>query len=208
MKKRKMLFVLLTVISACLVFTVVHAQKTASAGETKITKSGEANKKPVPGKKKILIAYFSHSGNTREVANQIHGLVGGDIFEIQTVQPYPSNYDAVTKQAKQEQEAGFKPRLEGKVKDIESYDVIFVGYPNWWGTIPMAFVTFFSEYNFPGKTLVPFCTHEGSYLGRSIDDIKKLCPRSSILDGLAVRGSNVKNAQNEVSRWLRKIGII
>ena len=88
-----------------------------------------------------------------------------------------------------------------------SYHVVFVGYPNWWGTIPRPVATFFSEYDFSGKTVVPFCTHEGSQLGRSVPDIKKLCPQSTILDGLAVRGSDVKNAQNEVSGWLRELGL-
>jgi flavodoxin len=154
--------------------------------------------------KKVAV-YFSHSGNTREIANQIHKSVGGDIFEIQSVKPYPSNYDAVVKQAKQELESGYKPALKTKIENIESYDVVFMGYPNWWGTIPRPVVTFLSEYDLSGKTIVPFCTHGGSRLGRSVTDISKLCPKSTVLDGLVVRGNNVKTAQNEVSEWLRKI---
>jgi flavodoxin len=98
--------------------------------------------------------------------------------------------------------------LAAKVENINSYDVVFVGYPDWWGTMPMAVFTFLEEYNFSGKTIVPFCTHEGSGLGRSVEDIRKLCPQSTIVEGLAVRGSSVKNAQNDVSDWLRKIGMI
>jgi flavodoxin len=158
--------------------------------------------------KKILVAYFSYSGNTRVIANQIHkSIVGGSIFEIVTVGPYPNNYDGVVKQAKQEQESGYKPTLKTKVENIESYNVVFIGYPNWWGTIPMSVATFLSGYDFSGKTIIPFCTHEGSRLGRSVTDIIKLCPQSIILDGLAVRGRDVKSAQNEVSKWLRKIGM-
>lgn len=133
---------------------------------------------------------------------------GPIIFEIQTVLQYPKDYDTVVKQAKEEQKSGYKPKLKTKIKNIDSYDVVFIGYPNWWGTIPMAFVTFFEEYNFPGKTIVPFCTHNGSHLGRSVKDIAKLCPKATILDGLAVRGKDVKNAKNDVSGWLRKLGII
>ena len=155
--------------------------------------------------KKILVAYFSHSGNTREIANQIHENVGGSIFEIVTVNPYPSNYDEVVKQAKQEQESGYKPTLKTKIENIESYDVIFIGYPNWCGTIPRLVAAFLSEYHFSGKTIVPFCTHEGSSLGRSITDSNKLCPQSTMLDCLAVRGRNVKNAQNEVSEWRHEL---
>lgn len=155
----------------------------------------------------ILVAYFSHSGNTRIIATQIHESVGGYIFEIVTVDTYPRGYDEVVKQAKKELEEGYRPKLKTKVENIESYEVVFVGYPVWWGTIPMPVATFLSEYDFSGKT-IPFCTHEGSRLGRSVTDITKLCPQSTILDGLAVRGSEVKNAQNEVSEWLREIGMI
>jgi flavodoxin len=154
---------------------------------------------------KKVVVYFSHSGNTREIANQIHQSVGGDIFEIQSVKPYPRNYDAVVEQARQEQQSGDKPALKTTLEHIGSYDVVFIGYPNWWGTIPRPVVTFLSEYDLSGKTIVPFCTHEGSRQGRSVTDITKLCPQSTFLDSIAIRGSNVKAAQNEVSEWLRKI---
>jgi len=169
------------------------------------------NKDQIPidsAKRKVLVAYFSHTGNTREIANQIHEKVGGDTVEIVTVKPYPTDYDTVVDQAKREQEADFRPELATKVKNMDSYDVIFVGYPIWWGTMPMAVFSFLEGYDFSGKTIVPFCTHEGSNLGQSISDIKKLCPQSNILDGHAFRGSNVKNAQNDLSEWLRKLGMI
>ncbi len=142
------------------------------------------------------------------IANQIHKDVGGDIFEIVTVDPYPDDYNACVDKAKQEQDDDYRPKLKTKVENMDSYDVVFVGYPNWWGTMPMAVFTFLEEYDFSGKTIVPFCTHEGSRLGRSVEDIKELCPQSTILEGLAVRGGDVKNAQNEVSEWLRKIGMM
>ena len=159
-------------------------------------------------KNNILVAYFSRTSNTREIANQIHEKAGGDIFEIESVNPYPSDYDEAVKRARKELDEGYRPRLKSEVENMESYDVVFIGYPNWWGTIPRPVAAFLSEYNFSGKTVAPFCTHEGSLFGHSITDIKKLCPHSTILDGLAIRGSDVKNAQNEVSRWLRKIKII
>ena len=157
--------------------------------------------------KKVLVAYFSHSGNTREIANQIHKSVGGDIFEIQAVKPYPGDYDECVEQAKQELKEGYRPKLKTIVKNIESYDVVFIGYPCWWSTIPAPVVTFLSKYDLSGKTVVPFCTHEGSGLGHSVSDISKLCPKSTLLESLAIRGSNVKTAQSEVSGWLRKIKI-
>lgn len=156
---------------------------------------------------KILVAYFSHSGNTRVTADQIHESVGGEIFEIVAVDPYPRNYDAVVEQARKELSQNYRPKLKTKVANMEPYSMVFVGYPNWWGTIPMPIATFLSEYDFSGKTIVPFCTNEGSGLGRSATDIKNLCPRSTILDGLAVRGSGVKQAQDEVSEWLHEIRV-
>lgn len=158
--------------------------------------------------KKILVAYFSHSGNTREIANQIHHQVGGDVFEIKTVNPYPTDYQSVVKQAKLELNSGFKPVLKTHVNNLKSYDIVFLVYPNWWGTIPRPVFTFLSELNFSGKTIVPFCTHEGSALGQSVSDIRSLCPKSKILDGLAVRGSSVKYAQNDVTKWLNNIGML
>jgi flavodoxin len=157
--------------------------------------------------KKILVAYFSYSGNTREIASQIHKSVGGDIFEIQSVKPYPDDYDAVVQQARQELKSGHKPALKTNVENIKPYDLVFIGYPNWCSTIPAPVMAFLSQYDFSGKTIVPFCTHEGSGLGRSATDISKLCPKSTLLDGVAIRGSDVKTAQKKVSEWLRKIKI-
>lgn len=158
--------------------------------------------------KKILVAYFSHSGNTQVIANEIHETVGGDILQINTVDPYPTDYNTLVDQAKKEQQDNYRPKLATKVENMDSYDVIFVGYPNWWGTMPMAVFTFLEEYNLSGKTIIPFCTHEGSGLGRSITDIKKLCPQSTIEDGLAIRGKNVKNSKEDLSEWLRKLEMI
>lgn len=160
------------------------------------------------GKKMILIAYFSKTGNTREIANQIHANVGGNMFEIKTVNPYPADYNATVDQAKKELESNFRPNLTARVQNIAAYDVIYLGYPNWWGTMPMALFTFLEGYNFSGKTIIPFCTHEGSRLGRSVNDLRQLCPQITILDGLAVRGSSVRSAQNDVATWLRQIGMI
>jgi flavodoxin len=157
------------------------------------------------GTKKILVVYFSHSGNTREIADQIHKIVGGDIFEIKSSVPYPDDYNACVKQARQELDSGYKPELKTKVDNIGSYDVIFIGYPNWWSTIPAPVKTFLSEYDLSGKAIAPFCTHGGGGLGHSVADISKLCPRSTMLDSFAVPGGRVKAAQNEVSEWLRKI---
>ena len=157
--------------------------------------------------KKILVAYFSHSGNTRAVAYDICKKVDGEFFEIQTVKPYPSDYNTVVDIAKRELKADFRPELKSKLKNSGQYDVIFVGYPNWWGTYPQAVKVFLSTHDFSGKTIIPFCTHEGSELGRSVADMKKLCPKSTILEGLAIRGSAAHNSDDRIDEWLKKLKI-
>ena len=168
---------------------------------------------------KCLIAYFSRKGNnivggkivklpignTEVVAKMIQELTEGDLFLIDTVNSYPEDYVETTEVAEKEWNDNARPELSNHVEDMDSYNVIFLGYPNWWGTMPMAVFTFLEEYDFSGKTIIPFCTHEGSGLGRSERDIVSLCPQSKILDGLCVWGRDVKNAQNEVSKWLMNL---
>jgi flavodoxin len=161
----------------------------------------------ISGARKILVAYFSHSGNTREIANQIHRIVGGNIFQIETVDPYPDDYDAVVERAGQELHSGHRPALKARVESIKPFDLVLIGYPNWWGTIPAPVRVFLTDDDFSGKIIVPFCTHEGSGLGRSVTDISRLCPKSALLEGAAFRGRDVKTAQRAVSEWLRRIGI-
>jgi flavodoxin len=145
--------------------------------------------------KNILVAYFSHSGNTRVIANQIRESVGGDIFEILSVNPYPTDYNECVDQARKELREDYRPKLKTKLGNMESYNVVFVGYPDWWGTIPRPVATFLSEYDFSGKTIVPFCTHEGSGLGQSVSDIRELWPQSTILAGLSPRQGRKKSTE-------------
>lgn len=160
-----------------------------------------------PPTRRILVAFFSWSGNTRRLAGQIHKLVGGELFEIVSVDKYPSGYDATVRQAKKELDARYVPGLVSEVDDLESYSMVFIGYPNWWGTIPRPVASFLSRCDSEMKTIAPFCTHEGSRLGRSVEDIASLCKRSTVREGLAVRGGEVGNAQSKVSEWLRRIGM-
>jgi flavodoxin len=167
----------------------------------------EKQEQPELGTKKVLVAYFSYSGNTREIANQIHKSVGGDFFEIRPEKPYPKDYDEVKKQVNKEQQSDYKPMLKSKIKNIQLYDVVFIGYPNWWGTLPVPVKTVLSEYDSYGKIIIPFCIYEGSSLGQSVTDISKFCPKSNILDGIEVQSKDMKSAQNDVSKWLYKIKI-
>ncbi|WP_084218523.1 flavodoxin [Sulfurospirillum arsenophilum] len=159
--------------------------------------------------KKILIAYFSHSGNTRYFAKEIQAQIGGDLLEIKTVNPYPVDYDSVVDVAKKEQKAKFRPKLATLPTNLNAYDIIFIGYPNWWGTIPMALFTFFEENHFEGKTLIPFSTHEGSHFGDSISDLKALNPKSTFFKGLEMRGRSVQSSSSkkDITAWLTKLNI-
>ncbi|MCL1895700.1 MAG: flavodoxin [Clostridiales bacterium] len=157
---------------------------------------------------KTLIVYFSHTGNTERVAKQIHEAVGGDMFQIMTDNVYPEDYDACVEQAKQEKKDGFRPVLKGGVENMDQYDVVFIGYPIWISTMPMALFTFLETYDMSGKTVIPFCTYGGSRFGDSIKDIKKLCPDSDILDGLAIKRDGGDSLAADVEKWLRKIGLV
>jgi flavodoxin len=170
---------------------------------------------------KCVIAYFSRPGNnyvggkivnlpvgnTEVIARMIQGMTGGDLFHIEAVQVYPLDYTETTDVAQQELRANARPKLRSHLEIPASYDVIFLGYPNWYGTMPMPVFTFLEEYNFSGKILAPFCTHEGSGMGQSVADIRKTCPQSAVTDSLAIRGGDVKSAEDDVAGWLRKIGI-
>lgn len=162
---------------------------------------------PKAGKGKILIVCYSRTGNTQEIASQIQSMIGGDIVVLQTVDPYTDDHKATTKQAKEELKSGYRPPLKTTVADIASYDVIFLGSPNWWGTIAPPVMTFLSQYDVSGKTIAPFITHEGSRLGRSVEDIAAMAPKATVLEGLAVRGGSVKTAHTDVEMWLRKLGM-
>jgi flavodoxin len=155
----------------------------------------------------VLIAYFSHSGNTRTVAEMIHTTTRGKMFEIVPADPYPADYDAVVEQARRELDNGFLPRLRGNVADMDAYATVFIGYPNWWNTIPRPVVSFLSEYDFSGKTIAPFCTHGGGGIGRSVADIRALCPKATVADGIAIPGGSVNHAEKTVAGWLRELGI-
>lgn len=173
-----------------------------------ITSSINVQSQPANPNKKILVIYFSHSGNTTEIARQIKDATKADIFAVESVKAYPTEYNAVVEQAKKEIAANHKPEIKGKVENIAQYDVIFVGSPCWWSTIAPPVATFLSSYDLSGKTIIPFMTHEGSQMGHSISDIKKLCPKSTVLEGLPIRGGSVKQAEKEVKKWLQNIKMI
>jgi len=157
--------------------------------------------------KKILIAYFSWGGNTRGIARQIHQKINGDLFEIECVTPYSSNYNTCLEEAQRDQRNQARPALKTKVANMAQYDVVILGYPNWWASIPMPIASFLEGYDFSGKTIIPFCSHGGGRFGQSLTAIAKLAPRSKIGDGLSVNYSGGSSLPNEITAWLRKNGI-
>lgn len=156
---------------------------------------------------KILIAYFSWSGNTENAAQMIQEKTGADLFELELVKPYSSNYNTVLDEAQRDMNANARPEIKNKVENMEQYDIIMIGYPNWWATIPMPIATFLEEYDFSGKTIIPFCSHGGGEFGQSITDIAKLAPNSRIGEGLSIHYSGGAGLSNNISNWLSKNNI-
>lgn len=152
----------------------------------------------------VLIAYFSWGGNTRGIAEEIQAQTGADMFEIQLVEPYSTDYNTVLEQAQQDQNAQARPELSTHVEDMEQYDTILLGYPNWWASIPMPVASFLEEYDFTGKTIVPFCSHGGGRFGQSLTAITKLVPEAVLGEGLAISYSGGSGMPDDVAAWLEQ----
>ncbi len=166
--------------------------------------------------KKILVAFFSRAGenynvgyikkgNTHIIAEMIAAETGGTLFHIEPATPYPAGYDECIEVAKKELNANARPEIKEDVS-VEDYDVIFLGYPNWWGDVPMAVYTFIEKHDWHGKIVVPFCTHEGSGLGATESRLKKACAGATFMKGLAVQGITAQNSRSQagqdVAGWL------
>ena len=169
--------------------------------------------------KKILVAFFSHTGenyavgrieqgNTHIVAEMIASATGGTLFRIEPATPYPDDYRACTEIAQREKRSKARPALVGDIA-AEEYDVIFLGYPNWWGDLPMPVYTFLERHDWQGKVVIPFCTHEGSGLSDTENRLREACRGASVLNGLAVRGAVAQNeretARRQVLEWLKRL---
>ena len=154
---------------------------------------------------KVLIAWFSWSGNTQGIAQEIQRQTGADIFEIVPDKDYSAmSYNTVLREAQRDQRRQFRPKLRGKVKDFAQYDVIMLGYPNWWASIPMPVASFLESYDFSGKVIMPFCSHGGGRFGQSLTAIAKLAPDAVIAPGLSVHYSGGSRLRQDISRWLEQ----
>ena len=167
---------------------------------------------------KNLIVYFSHdkenyvngdikvleTGNTKVVALKLQEIIGGDLFEIKPLHEYPYVYRECTDLAQKELRENARPKIQNLVSHFEDYDNIYLGYPNWWSTMPMRVWIFLESYDLRGKNIYPFCTHEGSGMGKSEKDIQSLCPKSHVHKGLPIRGSQVLNSDEKIKSWIKE----
>ena len=144
-------------------------------------------------------------GNTEIVAEFIQKAVGGDLFEVDTVKTYAADYYACIDEAQKELRANARPAIKRFVEDISGYDTIFVGYPNWWGQMPMCMCTFLEHYDLTGKKIVPFCTNEGSGMGSSERQLKSICKGATVVSGLSIHGAEVAQSEAKVAAWAKKI---
>lgn len=152
-----------------------------------------------------LIVYYSHSGNTRKLANLIAQQIDADCLEIIPEKPYPNDYTSVVNQAKQEISRNFRPALKNAQINLNKYTTIFIGSPNWWSSIAPPIATFIDINDLSAKKIIPFCTHGGGGFGHIPQDIKRLCKNATVLNGFANYGSSI-NLQ-EVKKWLSKLDI-
>ena len=143
-------------------------------------------------------------GNTERVAEFIQKAVGGDLFEIDTVKPYSASYMTCIKEAQAEQRGNERPAVKALPESLDAYDTIFVGYPNWWGTMPMCMFTVLDAFDWTGKKIMPFCTNEGSGLGSSERDIRTACPGATVLPGLSIHGGSAAQSEKQVAAWAKK----
>ena len=140
-------------------------------------------------------------GNTEKAAQMLAKLTGADLFKIEQKVPYSANYQQCIAEAKRDLQANARPELTALPADLDAYDEIYLGYPNYWGTMPMAVYTFLEHYDFTGKVIHPFCTHEGSGLSNTVRDIQRVAKGAEVKPGLAIHGSDVDNAMAKLKGW-------
>lgn len=215
--------------------TPVEAPETEPSQETDHSDISAADAAPMesneePTDSKILIAYFTYgenaelpsdvdasttasiqifngevTGNTGVMAHMIAEASGGELFAIQTVEPYPDSYDATIDVGQSEKNDGIRPELSAHIENLDQYDTVFVGFPNWWYGMPMVMYSFFDEYDFSGKTIIPFCTSGGSAFSDAVSEITSMEPEATVLEGLHIGGSSVTGAKDRVNEWVEEL---
>ncbi len=143
-------------------------------------------------------------GNTQLAAQFIQRAVGGDLIEVRTKDEYPADYYACIDKAKAELNSNARPELVSTPENLDKYDTVFLGYPNWWGTMPMAMFSFLEKYDWNGKKIIPFCSNEGSGMGSSERDIAKICKGAQIGRGLSIHGAETAQSEKRICDWAKK----
>ncbi len=207
-------------------------ESTETETEQSTEGTAEAESSEAAAQSSLLVAYFSYAenaalpddvdasasasiqpwngaltGNTGVVADMIAQATGADLFSIRTVEQYPDTYDATLDQGQQEQSEGARPELATHLENLDSYDTIFLGFPNWWGDMPMAVYTFLDEVDLSGKTVIPFVTSGGSGFSNTISTIQQMEPQATVQEGLSISGSSATGAQQQVESWLSELGL-
>ena len=172
-------------------------ENTAAVAETAETASAGS----------MLVAYFSWSGNTEQMAQIIAEETGAELFEIAPATPYTEDYNELLDIAQQEQAEDARPELAAQVENWDSYDTVFVGYPNWWSDAPMAVYTFLESYDWTGKALVPFNTSASGSFGRSLSGIEENAAGAELLEGLDLTENELSDAESRISEWLTDLGL-
>ena len=207
------------ILASALCLLVSTACSGTKKSEANVNESASEETKTEAVKKdgKTLVVFFSHAGdnysvgnikvgNTKIVADYISEITGADQFEIKTSKYDGMAYRPLCDLAKEEQQNGELPPFDGEPGDLSQYDTVFIGGPVWWGTYPQVMFTFFKKYDLNGKTIIPFTTHEGSGLGRCVDDVKKAYPKATVTGEFSMYGHDVREGKGRVEKWLKKIG--
>lgn len=207
-------------------------ESTETETEQSTEGTAEAESSEAAAQSSLLVAYFSYAenaalpddvdasasasiqpwngaltGNTGVVADMIAQATGADLFSIRTVEQYPDTYDATLDQGQQEQSDGARPELATHLENLDSYDTIFLGFPNWWGDMPMAVYSFLDEVDLSGKTVIPFVTSGGSGFSNTISTIQQMEPQATVQEGLSIGASSATGAQQQVESWLSELGL-
>lgn len=207
-------------------------ESTETETEQSTEGTAEAESSEAGAQSSFLVAYFSYAenaalpddvdasasasiqpwngaltGNTGVVADMIAQATGADLFSIRTVEQYPDTYDATIDQGQQERSEGARPELATHLENLDSYDTIFLGFPNWWGDMPMAVYTFLDEVDLSGKTVIPFVTSGGSGFSNTISTIQQMEPQATVQEGLSIGASSATGAQQQVESWLSELGL-
>ena len=207
-------------------------ESTETETEQSTEGTAEAESSEAGAQSSLLVAYFSYAenaalpddvdasasasiqpwngaltGNTGVVADMIAQATGADLFSIRTVEQYPDTYDATLDQGRQEQSDGARPERATHLENLDSYDTIFLGFPNWWGDMPMAVYTFLDEVDLSGKTVIPFVTSGGSGFSNTISTIQQMEPQATVQEGLSIGASSATGAQQQVESWLSELGL-